>query len=68
VSRPGTYRVAIRYTPYWSGRGVCIEPAKDGMFDVQTGHAGIVRLRFAVTPGVALATITGRDQPCTSAH
>jgi hypothetical protein len=68
VSRPGTYRVAIRYTPYWSGRDVCIEPAKDGMFNVRTGHAGIVRLRFAVTPGVALATITGRDQPCTSAH
>jgi hypothetical protein len=34
VPRPGTYHVAIRYTPYWSGGDICIRPTKDGMFDV----------------------------------
>jgi hypothetical protein len=64
VSRPGTYHVAISYTPYWSGHDVCIEPTPDGMFDVQTAHPGIVRLRFAVTPRVALTTMTGTRSPC----
>jgi hypothetical protein len=64
VFLPGTYRVAIRYTPYWSGGDVCIRSTGDGMFDVETLHAGIVRLHFAVTPDAALATITGRERQC----
>ncbi len=66
VSRPGTYHVAIRYTPYWSGRDVCVEPTADGMFDVEIERAGIVHLRFAVTPTVALATMAGARRQCSA--
>src|SRR5262245_42223972 len=44
AAKPGTYHVAIRYAPYWSGRGVCVHRAGDGMFDVTTRRAGVVRL------------------------
>jgi hypothetical protein len=67
VARPGHYHVAIRYTPYWSGEGVCVEPTGDGMFDIATPRAGVVRLRFAVTRRVALATMAGAHRPCAAA-
>jgi hypothetical protein len=67
ISRPGTYRVAIRYTPYWSAHGVCIAPTAGGMFDVQTRRVGIVRLGFDITPGVALATMAGSHRSCVPA-
>ena len=31
VARAGTYRVAIRYTPYWGVVPGCVRPARDGM-------------------------------------
>jgi hypothetical protein len=64
VAKPGTYHVAIRYTPYWTGRDVCIEEADDGMFDAQTGRAGLIRLRFRVTPPAALRTLIGAHPSC----
>ena len=64
VSRPGTYRVAIRYTPYWSAHGVCIEPTAGGMSDVEIPRAGVVRLGFDLTPRVALATMAGAHRSC----
>jgi len=66
VARPGTYRVAVRYTPYWTGHGVCIEKARNGMFDVRTDRAGVIRLRFAVTPPSALRTLIGSAPGCAS--
>ena len=64
AARPGTYHVAIRYSPYWSGRGACVQQAPDGMFDVRTRRAGIVRLDVDVTPGRALETMAGAHHPC----
>ena len=64
VTRPGIYHVAIRYTPYWTGRHACIQQTRDGMFDATVDHPGRVRLRFALTPTVALATIAGAGHTC----
>jgi len=66
VARPGIYHVAIRYAPYWTGHDLCVEKAPDGMFDVRTHRAGLVRLRFAVTPPAALRTLIGATAPCAS--
>ena len=64
VGRAGTYHVAIRYTPYWTGHGVCIKPTAGGMFNVRTDRAGLVRLRFAVTPHAMLRTLIGARPAC----
>jgi hypothetical protein len=56
---PGTYRVAVRYSPYWSATGGCVSEGKDRMVRVQTPSGGRVVLRFDVGLGRALATLVG---------
>ena len=60
---PGPARTASRFATRRTGPAEASASAdRDGMFDVETLRAGIVRLRFAVTPDAALATITGRER------
>jgi len=64
INRPGAYHVAIRYTPYWVGRDVCIQQAADGMFTVRTSRAGLVRLQFQFTPSAAFRALLGAHLEC----
>src|SRR5436190_1327976 len=65
VPRPGTYRLAVTYTPYWESQTACLTRAPDGMTRLVVQHRGLVLLHFAVTPRRALDTIAGRDpEPC----
>jgi hypothetical protein len=59
VPRPGSYRLAVTYTPYWQSRTACLDRTQDGMTRVVVRKPGLVLLRFVVTPGRALATIAG---------
>jgi hypothetical protein len=59
--RRGAYRLAVTYTPYWHSRTACLERSADGMTRLVVRQPGLVRLRFAVTPGTALETIAGGD-------
>jgi hypothetical protein len=68
VRRPGTYHVALRFTPYWSAPGACVAETADGMIDLQTATSGIIRLGFAVTPSNALGALTGRRSSCDPAQ
>jgi hypothetical protein len=61
VPRPGTYRLSVTYTPYWQSQTACLERAADGMTRLVVRRPGLIVLRFAVTPGRALATIAGVD-------
>jgi hypothetical protein len=61
VPRPGAYRVAVTYTPYWESPTACLSRGPDGMTRLVVRHPGLVLLRFAVTPERALETIAGRD-------
>ena len=61
LSEPGRYRLAVRYSPYWSARGACIMHGKDGMMRLRSRHGGLVLLTFRPTPGRALATMVGRQ-------
>ena len=62
LREPGSYRISVRYSPYFAARGACITKAKDGMTLLNVSRAGRVRFAFAVTPGRALAALAGRQQ------
>jgi hypothetical protein len=65
VSRPGTYRVAVRWSPYWRSSRGCLSQGKDGMLRLTTLRRGLVRMRFVVSAEGALDTFTGTRQSCT---
>jgi hypothetical protein len=48
VSRGGTYRVALRWSPYWRTSTGCLRPMPDGMLKLRTTGAATVRLAFDV--------------------
>jgi hypothetical protein len=66
LSAPGRYRVAVRYSPYWSvPRGDCLTKQPDGMIGLTARRAGLVDLRFDVSGGRALAAFVGNEpQSC----
>jgi hypothetical protein len=65
VQAPGTYRVAIRYSPYWMASTGCLDPARDSMILLRTPRAGEIRLRFHVNARRAFAALAGRrPQTC----
>jgi hypothetical protein len=59
LPRAGTYRVAIRYTPYWGASVGCVREAHDGMTRLTVPRAGRVMLAFGWTPERALDVVAG---------
>jgi hypothetical protein len=59
VTRAGTYRVAIRYTPYWGVSPGCAREARDGMTRLAVPRAGPVTLVVSWTPERALDVVAG---------
>jgi hypothetical protein len=64
VSRPASYRLAIRYSPYLASSAACAWARSDGMTEVRAQHAGLVRLRVRVGLGTALAMVAGGSSGC----
>jgi hypothetical protein len=61
----GTYRLAIRYSPYWMASAGCLDPGKDSMIRLRTPAAGTVQLSFHVNARRAFAALAGqRPQTC----
>jgi hypothetical protein len=54
VQRPGSYRVAVRYSPYWLPSQGCVEEGPDEMLRLVASRAGPVSLRFDFQEGVLL--------------
>lgn len=50
VRAPGRYRVAVRYSPYWSGEKACVEAGANGLVRLIAKRPGPVDLRFTVGP------------------
>lgn len=59
LHRPGAYRVAIRFSPYWRASSGCVTRGADGMMRLRVMAPGWVDLRFHVAASRALATIVG---------
>ncbi|MDP9261279.1 MAG: hypothetical protein M3O89_04835, partial [Actinomycetota bacterium] len=59
VERPGTYRVAVRFSRYWKPSAGCAARGADGMIRLSVPRASLVRLDFSPDPEAALEALTG---------
>jgi hypothetical protein len=59
VGGPGTYRVAVRWSPYWSTPAGCVAKGADGMVRVHATQAGLINLNFDVNVQNGLETLAG---------
>jgi hypothetical protein len=66
VGSPGTYRIAVRYSPYWTAvdSTACVTRGDDGMIRLVTPTPGRVTLQFKVKAGRALAAMVGSRPDC----
>jgi hypothetical protein len=64
LGRPGTYRVALHYSPYLEAKGACVSETPDGMVGLQAGRSGVLKLAFTVTASHAIAAISGSRSSC----
>ena len=60
----GTYRLAVRWSPYWRPSRGCLRAGKDGMIRVLARTGGRVSLRFAVDASGAIEAVTGQKKVC----
>ena len=59
VGAPGTYRVAVRYSPYWLATPGCVERSASGMLLLKARRAGSVDIDFRVSTERALQALAG---------
>jgi hypothetical protein len=64
LPRSGTYRVAVRHSPYWHASSGCLSRGTDGMVRLTVGAAAKVTLAFDVDASRALAALAGREPSC----
>lgn len=66
VARPGTYRLRLRYTPYWrvESGAACAAPRDPWGTDLRVDRAGIIRLSFDVRLGTFVGAVLGNDGGC----
>jgi hypothetical protein len=68
VYRGGTYRIAVRWSPYWRTSKGCLTAGKDGMMRLRTLGPQKVGLMFRVDAIHALDTLAGETPECTFAR
>lgn len=68
LSRPGSFRIAVRYSPYLSPESGCISETTNGWTRLNAHRAGVVRVQFVVTATHALAALVGSDTTCGNAR
>ena len=64
LTRSGTYRVAVRHSPYWRASTGCLARGADGMVRLTVARPATVRLGFDVDASRALAALAGREPSC----
>jgi hypothetical protein len=64
VHTGGTYRIAVRWSPYWHASLGCLSQGKDKMIRLTTRHPHFVRLTFQVDAARALNEIVGQQPTC----
>jgi hypothetical protein len=64
IQEPGTYRVRVRWSPYWRSSNGCVSKTADGMTQVTTTETGLVELSFSVSVTRGLETLAGTIPAC----
>ncbi len=63
LDRPGRYRVAINWSPYWRTTAGCLSRAADGTVQLTAARSGVVRLDLSINAQGALAALGGDSKP-----
>ena len=63
VARPGRYRIATNWSPYWTTGAGCLSRGDDGTVRLTTTRAGTVRLDLSVNARGALVALEGGSEP-----
>jgi hypothetical protein len=68
VSRPGVYRLRLRYTPYWRVEtgAACAAPRQPWGTELRVARAGVIRMSFDVELGTFVGAVLGSQGGCTS--
>jgi len=64
VRHGGTYRVAVRWSPYWQASTGCLARTHHGMLRLRTRRAAKVRIAFDVDASSLLRAFTGAAPTC----
>jgi hypothetical protein len=64
VTRGGTYRVAVHWSPYWHASTGCVAPTRGGMLRLHTRAAATIRINFDVDASRLLDALAGTPPPC----
>jgi hypothetical protein len=64
VTRGGTYRLAVRWSPYWHASTGCVSRTRDGMLRLRTHTSAEVRIAFDVNPSSLLDALAGAVPAC----
>jgi len=68
VGAPGTYRVRVRWSPYWHSSTGCVSRTADGLTKITTQETGLIELRFGVSVKRGLQTLAGTIPGCSKTH
>ena len=66
VTRGGTYRIAVHWSPYWHASTGCLARTTGGMLQLWTRAATTVRIAFDVDPRGLLEALAGGAATCPS--
>ena len=64
LTKPGSYRVRVRWSPYWESSSGCVSRTADGLTRITSAHSGLVELRFSVSVTRGLQTLAGTIPTC----
>jgi hypothetical protein len=64
VSRGGTYRVAVRWSPYWHASAGCLMRGSGGMVRLRTRAAATVRIAFDIDARSLFDAFAGATPGC----
>jgi hypothetical protein len=64
VVRGGTYRVAVRWSPYWHASAGCLLRGDGGLLRLRTRGPATVRISFDVDPGSLFDALAGSAPAC----
>jgi hypothetical protein len=62
--RAGSYRLAMRYSPYWTAQSVCVSSTTGGMTRLLVRRAGIMDLDLQFSAERAVSVLADRDNTC----
>jgi hypothetical protein len=66
LGSPGNYRIAVRYSPYWTAvdGAACVTKGDDGMIRLESPRQGRITLQFKVKARRALNAMVGNRPDC----